>query len=83
MLGPLLYYKHLNDTENKTIIVHEVHLNYTQFYEIEVNFDRNGFLISNNTRIRISGELDTKTLSAFTNQSEDQDTRTGNIKFYV
>ena len=85
MLGPVLYYKQLNDTENRTLIIHEVHLNYSQFYEIEVSFNRNGFLISNNTRIRISGEsVDTKTLSAFTD-SKDQVTRTGsiNINFYV
>ena len=68
----------MNDTENKTLIKQEVHLNHTQFYEIEVSFDRNGFLISNNTRIRLSGELYAKTLSAVTvTNSEAQITGTG------
>ena len=47
----------MNNTGDKTLITEEVILSAvksTQFYEVEVSIDRNGFLISNSTRLRIS-----------------------------
>ena len=77
--GPILYIKQLNDTENKTLIEYEIQLNHTQFYAVEVSFDRNGYVISNDTRLQLSGEPYVKTPSASTN-SEIEIISTGHTK---